>query len=128
VTVVIERETEMMDPKDDGEVGTKLGPSRDQVGTKPALSRHQVEILHKCLTETGITEFMIIAKRRDRTKFRDQVLSPLLAMGLIEMTIPDKPTSPKQRYHLTGKGRRVSIPGTPYIIRQHHNEKSIIIK
>jgi hypothetical protein len=24
-----------------------LGLSRDQVGTKPALSRHQVEILHK---------------------------------------------------------------------------------
>jgi len=34
-------------------------------------------------------------------------LGPLLEAGLIEMTIPDKPTSPKQRYRLTEKGRRV---------------------
>jgi len=37
----------MVDLKEGGEAGTKLGLSRDQVGTKPALSRHQVEILHK---------------------------------------------------------------------------------
>jgi ATP-dependent DNA helicase RecG len=41
------------------------------------------------------------------TKFRDQVLNPLLEEGLVEMTIPDKPRSSKQRYRLTDKGRRV---------------------
>lgn len=34
---------------------------------------------------------MQIAKRSDRTKFRNQILRPLLEDGLVEMTIPDKP-------------------------------------
>jgi ATP-dependent DNA helicase RecG len=50
---------------------------------------------------------MEIAERSDRTKFRDQVLKPLLNEGLLNMTIPDKPTSSKQEYRLTEKGRAV---------------------
>ncbi|MBI4698104.1 MAG: putative DNA binding domain-containing protein [Nitrospirae bacterium] len=95
--------------KKTGEVGTKSGvesgPSRDQVGTKSALSRHQVEILNKCLIDSGITELMKIAGRADRTKFRNQVLNPLLRDGLLEMTIPDKPNSRLQKYRLTVKGK-----------------------
>ena len=34
------------------------------------------------------------------------VLKPLLDSGLLEMTIPDKPRSSKQRYRLTEKGSR----------------------
>ena len=48
---------------------------------------------------------MNIAERADRTRFRNQVLSPLLVDGLLEMTIPDKPRSSKQKYRLTQKGR-----------------------
>ena len=48
---------------------------------------------------------MAVAGRANRTKFRDQVLNPLIEMGLIEMTIPGKPTSSKQKYRLTQKGR-----------------------
>lgn len=47
--------------------------------------------------------------REDGTKLalsRHQVLNPLLDMGLIEMTIPDKPHSSNQRYRLTEKGSR----------------------
>jgi predicted HTH transcriptional regulator len=77
----------------------------DQVGTKSALSRHQVEILWKCKGESTITDLMEIAGRSDRTKFRHQVLAPLLEEGLLEMTVPDKPTSSKQRSRLTAKGR-----------------------
>jgi ATP-dependent DNA helicase RecG len=50
---------------------------------------------------------MTIAGRADRTKFRDQVLNPLLEEGLVELTVPDKPRSSKQRYRLTDKGRQV---------------------
>jgi predicted HTH transcriptional regulator len=76
-----------------------------QIGTKLALSRHQVDILKKCRKETGLVDLMAITGRADRTKFRHQVLAPLLAEELIEMTIPDKPRSSNQEYRLTVKGR-----------------------
>ena len=79
-------------------------PAEMTSGTRSALSRHQVEILHKCEQETAIADLMSIAERSDRTKFRNQVLGPLLADGLIEMTLPNKPTSSKQRYRITHKG------------------------
>jgi ATP-dependent DNA helicase RecG len=85
-------------------VGGKVTP---EVGTKLALSRHQVQILHNCLEERAIGDLMEIKGRSDRTKFRNQVLRPLLDAGLIEMTIPDKPTSSKQKYRLTETGKQV---------------------
>ncbi|RLC15634.1 MAG: transcriptional regulator [Deltaproteobacteria bacterium] len=48
---------------------------------------------------------MALIGRTDRTKFRNSVLNPLLDAGLIEMTIPDKPRSSKQKYRLTEKGK-----------------------
>ena len=83
----------------------RAGPSRDQVGTKSALSRDQVAVLRKCFEEQPVTALMELAGRSNRTKFRNQVLAPLLAAGLLELTIPDKPRSSKQRYRLTEAGR-----------------------
>jgi ATP-dependent DNA helicase RecG len=39
--------------------------------------------------------------------FRDAYLLPALAVGVIEMTHPDKPQSSKQRYRLTAQGKAV---------------------
>jgi len=36
---------------------------------------------------------------------RHQVIRPLIEAGWLEMTIPDKPTSSRQQYRLTDKGR-----------------------
>ena len=91
----------------DKQAGIKIPPVTPPVGTKLALSQHQVEILRKCLIPSGIKELMEIAGRSDRTKFRNQVLKPLLNEDLLEMTIPDKPRSSKQEYRLTEKGRKV---------------------
>lgn len=49
-------------------------------------------------------ELMEAAGRTNRTKFRDQVLRPLLDAGLLEMTIPDKPRSSRQQYRTTAAG------------------------
>ncbi|MGA7279754.1 MAG: ATP-binding protein [Desulfocapsaceae bacterium] len=86
--------------------GTENSAVLEQDGTKLALSRHQVEILHNCREEKAIPELMELSKRTDRTKFRNQVLRPLLDAGFIEMTIPDKPQSSKQKYRLTEEGKR----------------------
>jgi ATP-dependent DNA helicase RecG len=75
-----------------------------QSGAQSGLSRDQVEIMRKCLMERAIADLMSVVGRSNRTKFRDQVLNPLLDGGLVEMTIPDKPTSSKQKYRLTQKG------------------------
>jgi ATP-dependent DNA helicase RecG len=80
----------------EGNAGTKSGPSRDQV-----------EILHKCQIESSLLDLMELSGKTNRTKFRDQVLKPLLADELIKPTIPEKPTSSKQRYRLTAKGRQM---------------------
>jgi Fic family protein len=44
---------------------------------------------------------------KDDEHFRKAYLLPALEAGLIEMTIPDKPRSSKQKYRPTDKGRQV---------------------
>ncbi len=53
--------------------------------------------------------------RTDRTKFRNQVLNPLLKAELIEMTQPDSPRSRLQKYRITDAGRAwlAAHEGTP---------------
>lgn len=82
-------------------------PGPEKAGTKPALSRHQADVLRKASSESSLIRLMDVTGRTDRTKFRDQILRPLLETGLIAMTLPDKPKSPNQRYRLTHQGRAV---------------------
>lgn len=82
-------------------------PRWDQAGTKLGLSRDQVQVLESASESMALPDLMAPSGRTNRTKFRDQVLAPLLKAGLIEMTIPDKPRSPKQQYRITDAGRVV---------------------
>jgi len=41
----------------------------------------------------------------NREHFRKIYLQPALQKNLIEMTLPDKPQSSKQKYHLTQEGQ-----------------------
>jgi len=83
----------------DVHVGISQAPS----GTKLGLSRDQVELLRNCLKENTISHLMAMAGRSNRTKFRNQVIKPLIDEGWLEMTIPDKPTSSKQKTDLPVK-------------------------
>jgi ATP-dependent DNA helicase RecG len=78
-----------------------------QAGTKQGPSRDQVDIIRKCRDESKIGDLMGILGRTNRTKFRDQVLNPLLQAGWLEMTSPAKPQSPTQKYRLTDNGRAI---------------------
>lgn len=46
---------------------------------------------------------------RHEDYFREAYLVPALTAGVIEMTIPSKPTSSKQKYRLTQKGREFIV-------------------
>jgi predicted HTH transcriptional regulator len=87
------------------QAGTKSGLSRDQVGTKSALSWHQVEkLLNFTDIPRSIQKMMDLMELKNRTKFRNKYVKPLIELGLLEQTIPDKPTSSNQEYFLTAKG------------------------
>jgi len=83
------------------------GPSRDQVGTESGLSAEQIKVLVAAREPQPIQALMEACGRANRTKFRDQVLRPLLDAGLLVLTIPGKPTSSRQRYRTTEAGERV---------------------
>ncbi|WP_373866584.1 Fic family protein [Serratia marcescens] len=48
-----------------------------------------------------------VLQLQDRKSFRERYLQPALNAGWIEMTLPDKPKSRLQRYHLTAAGIRL---------------------
>jgi predicted HTH transcriptional regulator len=100
------------------QVGTKLGSSQHQVGTKPAPSWHQVgtklalsseqkEVLTRSKKPLSLLQLSEFLKRSDRTKLRQTILTPLLHAGLLAMTHPDKPNSPKQKYVMTLQGEEL---------------------
>jgi len=90
------------------EAKTKLGLSRDQVGTKSGLSQLQVEmVLSACEKSVMIHELMTIMGLKNRSKFREKYITPLLEEDILAMTIPGKPTSSRQQYSLTEKGKRL---------------------
>ncbi len=69
---------------------------------------HQVENLVRCLDgERTRVEILDCLGLKDRVNLAREYLRPALADGLLEMTIPDKPKSRKQKYRLTGKGREL---------------------
>jgi len=86
------------------ETQPELALTRNQVGTKSALSRHQVEILRNSLEEKNLLDLMAVIGRRDRTKFRTKFINPLLDLGLLAMTVPGRPKSRLQCYRTTEKG------------------------
>jgi len=77
--------------------------SNGTIGTKKGLSRDHLQILKKCKTESSALELMKILKRSNKSKFKTAIINPLLDYNFLELTIPDSPKSPSQKYRLTGK-------------------------
>lgn len=83
--------------------GVKLGPGWDQVGTKFSLNAESLQILSYSIEPKTIAELMARMNWKSRTKFRQKYITPLLDSDLLEMTIPDKPQSSKQKYKVGEK-------------------------
>ena len=65
-----------------------------------------VSVIVYLLRASGsITELMDCAGEKNKSRFRQTILKPLVDTGLVEPTIKDVPNSPKQKYALTDNGR-----------------------
>ncbi len=85
-------------------------PRAEQLPRKYPSSTPQVTpqvraVLHAAAQDGKTRDALQRASRiKDRQHFRKRYLEPLLAAGWIEMTIPDKPRSSKQKYRTTERG------------------------
>jgi len=72
----------------------------------PQVTPQVGELLAIIRGEMGREALQFTLGLSDRKSFRERYLKPALANGLIEMTIPDKPSSRLQKYRRTDKGRQ----------------------
>jgi ATP-dependent DNA helicase RecG len=88
------------------QLGTKLALSQQHSGNKSILSWIQLEdLLVFCESVRNIQEMMSLLDWQNRTKFRNKYLKILLELKLLQMTVPDKPNSSKQKYYTTQMGK-----------------------
>ena len=73
------------------------------LGTKKGLSQDHLRILRNCKNESSAIELMEIIHRTNKSKFKNIIINPLVENGFFELTNPDKPKSPTQKYRLTSK-------------------------
>ena len=74
-----------------------------KLGTKKGLSWDHLKILKNCKNESSAVELMKILNRTNKSKFKSVIINPLIENGYFELTNPDKPKSPTQKYRLTNK-------------------------
>jgi len=73
------------------------------LGTKMGLSQDHLKILRNCKNESSAIELMEILNRTNKSKFKNVIINPLVENGFFELTNPDTPKSPTQKYRLTSK-------------------------
>jgi hypothetical protein len=75
----------------------------------PQVTPQVLELLRTMKSEVSRVELQALLGLRDRKSFFERYLRPSLSLGLVEMSIPDKPNSRLQKYRLTGKGRHAKL-------------------
>jgi len=84
---------------------TSTGQAPDKHRTSSNLAPEMLNLLGFCKEQRSVKDMMAFLELRHRETFLKNYLSPLMGNGLVMMTIPDKPKSPKQKYVITPKGR-----------------------
>ena len=91
---------------------SEMRSSRNKVGVQsptqsPTQSDEPIQRLLLALTdeEKSSGALRSVLGIKHRPNFRDNYLHPALDAELIEMTTPEKPSSSKQKYRLTAKGK-----------------------
>ena len=93
------------------------GQAEGQEG-QAALSAKEIAMLQACLDGAVAAEALSAAAgHSSRTGHFKRWLNLLLAGGFLEMTVPDKPRSPVQKYRLTDRGRAALAPNDSRQVR-----------
>jgi len=65
------------------------------------------ELVSRFDGELSRVEIQLLLDLKDAEYVRQQYILPALELGLIEMTLPSKPSSKLQKYRLTTEGERL---------------------
>jgi len=89
------------------EAGTKLAPVAAPVTAPVGEYVTRLLVLLADRIALSNADILVAFGLKSRRRLRDTYIDPALADGLVERTIPEKPTSRLQKYRLTEKGRRL---------------------
>jgi ATP-dependent DNA helicase RecG len=65
------------------------------------------EVLEILVTPHKRKEVLSVIGVKNHTDARKRYIDPLIDLGWIELTIPEKPTHKEQKYRLTAEGRKL---------------------
>jgi ATP-dependent DNA helicase RecG len=90
---------------DEAAVKAGSGPSQAQVTGE--VTGEVRRLLSAMNGEMKRAEIQSVRGLKHEDYFREAYLLPAIKLGLLEMTIPDKPRSSRQKYRLTTKGKQL---------------------
>ena len=79
--------------------------SNGEKALSKALSKTAIKVIRLLENECGLREIATTIQHSDLTKLRRGIMASLIEAGFVELTQPDSPRSPTQKYRLTKKGR-----------------------
>ena len=82
---------------------SEKGPSNGRKG----LSKSAIKVIKFLENECGLREIALAIHHSNLTKLRNGIMAGLLEEGFVELTQPNSPRSPTQKYRLTEKGRQI---------------------
>lgn len=91
-------------PPVEAESMDKGGPEHVTAHVAEHVTAQVLQLLRACRGEQSRADLMDAVGLTHREHFREAYLVPALAVGYLEMTIPDKPKSSRQKYRLTPAG------------------------
>ena len=99
--VGLHEEPKSLAPLEREQVGEQV---REQVNME--VPKGVARLLKVLKGEMSVLDMMVALKLGGRRNFLEKYLTPSIELGLVEMTQPNSPRSPTQKYRLTAKGQR----------------------
>ena len=100
--VGLHEEPKSLAPLEREQVGEQV---REQVNMK--VPKGVARLLKVLKGEMSVLDMMVALKLGGRRNFLEKYLTPSIELGLVEMTQPNSPRSPTQKYRLTAKGKKL---------------------